>query len=103
MPRCPRRVTRWRAVRRAGVNFEIFRPVLDAVLMFRTPMLQAIDSRLDEQTEIQVRDRSQAVPAAVHAVRAPWPAPGGARCQDDLALLRSAQASRCHRGAAPPL
>jgi hypothetical protein len=54
--------------------------VLHAVLMFRTLMLQALDSRLDEQTDIQVPDRSQAVPAAVQAVRAPWPAPGGARC-----------------------
>ena len=58
----------------AVVDFEIFRPVLDAalarsdrsrggrppydaVLMFRIPVLQALHSLSDEQAEFQLRDR----------------------------------------------
>ncbi len=41
----------------AVVDFEIFRPVLGAALMFRILVLQALYSLSDEQAEFQLRDR----------------------------------------------
>ncbi|CCD02809.1 transposase-like protein DUF772 [Azospirillum brasilense] len=39
------------------VDFEIFRPTLDAVMMFKILVLQALYGLSDEQAEYQVRDR----------------------------------------------
>jgi hypothetical protein len=78
----------------AVVNFEIFRPVLEAalvrsdrsrggrppydvVLMFRILVLQALYSLL------------AARPAIIHALCGPRAAPGGAGCQDGLAPTAS--------------
>lgn len=39
------------------VDFEVFRPTLDAVMMFKILVLQALYGLSDEQAEYQVRDR----------------------------------------------
>ncbi|CCD02794.1 transposase-like protein DUF772 [Azospirillum brasilense] len=39
------------------VDFEVFRPTLDAVMMFKILVLQALYGLSDAQVEYQVRDR----------------------------------------------
>jgi IS5 family transposase len=107
---------------RSVVDFELFRPELeaaldrsdrsrggrppyDAVLMFRVLVLQTLYTPSDDQTEYQLRGRlsfmrftglalHDGVPDAKHALGQAKPDPG-----DDLAVPRAADAQR-HAGPA---